>query len=479
MIDLTEPQRQSPFAIVMLGVRLVRSLGIVQLVVAIAVIVRWAADGRLLVAIVVAGALFLTLSALSWWRYTFRFVDDELVVTSGVLRADRLTVPIDRIQSIAVEQELLHRVTGLVKVVIDTAGSSQAEFTIDAVARPVADELRRRVGAGGSVVTADRVVGVDQQNAAERIVFQHDATRLVVAALTMSPWAGLAVLVPLLAVSQELLEPIGDRLSDAAPDVSADSLAWWSVPPIVVAALVFVVALNLGRVLLTDWQLALRTDQTTLRRTSGLLSRTSTSTTRNRVQVMTCRQNPLQRRVGLRDVDLSNAGTGDLRFVGCRDDDVEAVAVLVGLTPLAALAPDRRVHPALIWLRVRNTSIVAAVAVAVAWQFIGWWSMAAVVVIALVWWATDRHVRTHRWSLGPEVVTSSHVFVATTEQLLIRKTNSVRVTQTMFERRRALGRLHVATAAGTVTIGMIPIDEANAVRDVILYGVETDRRSWM
>ena len=479
VIDLTEPQRQSPFAIVMLGVRLVRSLGIVQLVVAIAVIVRWAADGRLLVAIVVAGALFLTLSALSWWRYTFRFVDDELVVTSGVLRADRLTVPIDRIQSIAVEQELLHRVTGLVKVVIDTAGSSQAEFTIDAVARPVADELRRRVGAGGSVVTAPRVVGLDEQNAAERIVFQHDATRLVVAALTMSPWAGLAVLVPLLAVSQELLEPIGDRLSDAAPDVSADSLAWWSVPPIVVAALVFVVALNLGRVLLADWQLALRTDQTTLRRTSGLLSRTSTSTTRNRVQVMTCRQNPLQRRVGLRDVDLSNAGTGDLRFVGCRDDDVEAVAVLVGLTSLAALAPDRRVHPALIWLRVRNTSIAAAVAVAVAWQFIGWWSMAAVVVIALVWWATDRHVRTHRWSLGPEVVISSHVFVATTEQLLIRKTNSVRVTQTMFERRRALGRLHVATAAGTVTIGMIPIDEANAVRDVILYGVETDRRSWM
>ena len=61
----------------------------------------------------------------------------------------------------------------------------------------------------------------------------------------------------------------------------------------------------------------------------------------------------------------------------------------------------------------------------------------------------------------------------------MRKTNSVQVTQSMFERRRGLGRVHVATAAGTVTIGMIPIDEAHAVRDVILYGVETDRRSWM
>ncbi len=480
MIDLSEPQRQSPFAIVMIGVRVVRSLGIVQLFVAIAVIVRWAADGRLLFAIVLGGALFLAVSALSWWRYTFQFVDNELVVTSGVFRSDRLTVPVGRIQSVAVEQELLHRLTGLVKVVVDTAGSSQAEFTIDAVARPVADELQRRVGAGG--VGVPSVAGDDEElhDAAEHIVFQHDPKRLVVTALTMSPWAGLALLVPLLAVSQEALQPAVDRLVDAAPEVTAESLGWWSVPPIVLAALVFVVLLNLGRVFLSDWKLALRTDATTVRRTAGLLSRTSTASTRGRVQVMTSRQNPLQRSVGLRDIHLSNAGAGDLRFGGCRDDEVGVTATLVGLTPLESLVPDRRIHPALVWLRVRNTSVVAALVAAVAWPFVGWWSppMAAAVVAA-VWWSTNRHVSTHRWSLGPELVTSSSVLVASTEQLLLRKTNSVRVTQSLFERRRGLGRVHVATAAGTVTIGMIPIHEAHAVRDVILHGVETDPRSWM
>ena len=484
VIDLSEPQRQSPFAIVMIGIRVVRSLGIAQLLVAIAVIVRWAADGRLLFAIVVVGAVFLAVSALSWWRYTFQFVDSELVVTSGVLRADRLTVPVGRIQSVAVEQELLHRLTGLVKVVIDTAGSSQAEFTIDAVARPVADELQRRVGTtrpGGASVD---VAANEQHDPEERIVFQHDTRRLIVTALTMSPWAGLALLVPLFALSQEALEPIVDRLTDAAPEVSAESFGWWSVPPIVVAALAFVVLLNLGRVFLTDWQLALRTDATTVRRTAGLLSRTSHASTRNRVQVMTSRQNPLQRRVGLRDIHLSNAGSGDLRFGGCRDDEVGATAALVGLTPLDALAPDRRVHPALVWLRVRNTSVAAVVIVGVVAPFVGWWALVALLVVALlvvvpVWWSTHRHVGTHRWSLGPELITSSHVLVSSTEQLLLRKTNSVQVTQSLFERRRGLGRVHVATAAGTVTIGMIPIDEARTVRDVILYGVETDRRSWM
>jgi putative membrane protein len=491
VIDLTDPQRQSPLAIVLIGIGVVRSLGIVQLVVAVAVLLRWAADGRLLFAIVVVGALFLAVSVLSWWRYTFRVVDNELVVTRGVLRTDRLTVPVGRIQSVAIEQELLHRATGLVKVVIDTAGSSQAEFAIDAVARPVADELHRRVGAGADrgVAVAARVAEEvvaegEASGSVERLVFQHDWRRLVLTALTMSPWAGLALLVPLLAFSQEAFDPLVDRVSDVAPEVTADSLGWWSVPAIVALALVIVAVLNLSRVLLADWGLALRSDTTRLRRTAGLLSRTSTTCTRNRVQVMTSRRNPLQRRVGLRDVHLSNAGAGDLRFGGCRADEVAAIAALVGLTPLDEHRPDRRVRPALVWLRVRNTTVAVVVVVVVALLVVGsWWAMVAAVVgvalVAVVWWATDRHVRTHRWSLGPELATSSHVIASSTEQVLLRKTNSVKVTQTMFERRRRLGRVHVATAAGTVTIGMIPIDEAHAVRDVMLYGVETDRCSWM
>ena len=100
-------------------------------------------------------------------------------------------------------------------------------------------------------------------------------------------------------------------------------------------------------------------------------------------------------------------------------------------------------------------------------------------VVAAVWWASRRHVRTYRWSLGSEVATSRLVISSSTQQALIRKANVVRVTQSIFERRRGLGRVEVVTAAGTIAIGMIPIDEARAVRDVIVHGVETDRRVWM
>ena len=477
MIDLSQPQRQSPLAIVFLGLRALRSLGVVQLVVLALFIVRGAADGRLLLVGAVAVAALATMSVLSWWRYTFQLSDGELVVTRGVLRIDRLTVDVGRIQSIAIEQELLHRMTDLVKVVVDTAGSSQAEFTIDAVARPVAEELQQQATAVSPVAT--HVTSIEPARASERVVFQHTPGRLAVAALTSSPWAGLALLVPLLALDEVVIEPIAEQVSALAPDVDAGSLGWWIVPIVVVAVALFVSLLNLGRVFLADWDLALRTDSTTLRRTSGLLSRTSTTSSVARVQVLASRRNPLQRRVGLHDLHLSNVGQGDIRLIGCRDDEFASTAAIAGLTSLGDLPLDRRIHPAEIRLKVRNAVLITAVVTAAASLLIGWWALLAFVAAVPAWWATRRHVRTYRWSIGSEVATARRVIGSSTRQALIRKTNVVRVTQSIFERRRGLGRVEVVTAAGKITIGMIPIEEACAVRDVIVRGVETDRRAWM
>lgn len=480
MIDLTQPQRQSPIAIVLLGVGAIRSLGIAQIALGVFFIARGAADGRLVAVVAVAIALLAAVSVLSWWRYTFQLIDRELVVTRGVLRIDRLTVATDRIQSIAIEQELLHRLTDVVKVVVTTAGTAQAEFTIDAVALPVAEELRRRATALGAASgeTAGEVTSGSGRST-ERVVFQHTPRRLAVAALTMSPWAGLALIPPLWFGLQQALEPVADDLSEATPDVDVDRLGWWLALIIVIAAPLFVVVLNLARVFFADWQQALRTDSTTLRRTSGLLSRFSTTSSVARVQVMTSRQNWLQRRAGIRDVHLSNAGDGDLRLIACRDEEFAATAEAAGLHPSDQIALDRRVHPAEIWLRTRNTAIVAVAAGAAAGLLIGWWATLVLVVVPWVWWSSRRHVRTHRWSIDAELATSSRVISSSTEQAMVRKANVVRVTQTIFERRRGLGQVEVATAAGAISVGMIPLEEAQAVRDVILHGVETDRRAWM
>ncbi len=477
MIDLRVPQRQSPLAIVFLAIRILRSLGIAQLVIGALFLLRAPLNGPLVLLPIVAIALFGAYSALAWWRYTFQLVDGELIVIKGVVRVDRLTVPIDRIQSLGIDQELLHRLTGLVKVSVDTAGSSEAEFAIDAVSRPIAEELQRLA------VTAAPSPSTTVAGAAppppipleDHVVFTHEPRRLVRAALTMWPLTGLILLGPLFAFGEQFSRQVTDQIGDVEVDTSR--FAWWWVPVGLAVFLGFSIALNIGRVMLKDWQLTLRASTTSLRRTSGLLSRTSKASSVARIQVVSSEQNLLQQRAGLRSVGLSTIGEGDLALIGCDDDQFDIIRALAGSSSKMAL--DRRIHPAEVFLAVRNIAIFVTIPAVVACFTVGWWGLLAYLVVPFVWFTQRRHVRNFRWGLGTELASFTHVFDSSTRQALLRKTNSVRVTQSIFQRRRSLGYVHLATAAGTITVGMIPIDEARAVRDTILAEAETDPRPWM
>ena len=473
MIDLTVPQRQSPLAIVFLGLRIFRSLGIAQLVILVLFIFRAPFDGPLSLLPLVIILAFGGFSVLAWWRYTFQLLDGEVVVTKGVIRVVRLNVPIERIQSIAIEQQLLHRLTGLVRVTVDTAGSREAEFSIDAIARPVAEELQRRAVTEVPAPTPIAGKPPTPVPAEDRVVFTHDGRRLLLTALTMSPLTGLLVLGPLLAFGGDFL----DRVADARPDNVTFRWSW--IPIGVVVFVVFSVGLNIVRVFLRDWRLTLRSNATGLRRTSGLLSRTNTASSIERIQMVTSAQNPFQRRAGLRGVELATVGQGDLSLGGCDDVQFATVAMLAAVTPIDELPLDRRIHPAAVFLAVRNTTLFCLVLAGATFAFAGWWSLLTLIAIPFVWVTKRMGVANFRWGLHDELASSSRVISSATEQALLFKANAVHVTQSIFERRRGLGTVRLTTAAGAVAIGMIPIAEAHAVRDTILHAVETDTKPWI
>ena len=133
-MNLEQPQRQSILAIVFLAARTIRQVGIVQIVIAGGFLISRSPSLVVLIAgVLVIGAIFMAIATLRWWRYTFMVHNGELRVDRGVLSRDTLTVPLDRVQSVSIEQKFLHRVVKLVQVSLDTAGTSNAEFTFDAI----------------------------------------------------------------------------------------------------------------------------------------------------------------------------------------------------------------------------------------------------------------------------------------------------------------------------------------------------------
>ena len=59
------------------------------------------------------------------------------------------------------------------------------------------------------------------------------------------------------------------------------------------------------------------------------------------------------------------------------------------------------------------------------------------------------------------------------------KIQSVKIQQSIFQKRRALCDIHFYTAAGEVKIPYIPIEVAERLKNYILFKVETSRKSWM
>ena len=479
-VDLSEPRRQSKLAVIFLAISIVRRLGFVQAGVLLLLLFRAGASLSIgAIAFLVAGVLGF-LGYLAWTKFTFRLSGGELIVEKGVFNTRRLSIPAERIQSLSIEQELLHRAFGIVKVSVDTAGSDGAEFELSAIERPLAEQLQRAVLAERSAAASDHRTSAVGNDAGvprpDTVVFTHSPKRLAIAAVTAWPVAAL-VLGPIALI----LNQFGDA-SEAVVDTATRSFQLWWIPAGIGVAIVLGVLFNLVGTLVQDHQLTLRHDGRTLRRTSGLLSLTSRASAIDRVQVVTTTQNPLQHRVGLTQVKLATVGSDDLSFIGCDAVQVAEIRRLAELTTPAGAstdAPTRRVHPAKIWLTTRNAVVGAALGATFVWLLLGWWALLMVLIPIGAGLAEWRQVRKFRWRLDHRLVTVDHLVDRVTSEALIHKANAVTVSQSIFERRRSLASVELATAAGSVRVGMLPVDEALAVRDVVLHAAETDTRRWM
>ena len=134
-----------------------------------------------------------------------------------------------------------------------------------------------------------------------------------------------------------------------------------------------------------------------------------------------------------------------------------------------------------VFKETRNAAVFSLLAVAgLVWTPVGLWALLALVMVPWRWLVARRKHRLHRWGVVPGGIAQHHQFVTVwTEELMLRKVNGVEVRQSWFERSRGLATVRLKTAQGAISIGMIPLEEAQAVRDLALMEAETNTKAWM
>ena len=499
---LSEPRRVSPFGPLFLAWAVIRRLGVVNLGIFTALV----STGNVDVFGFAASLVIVGIGAVQWWRFTYGLETteegDQLVTLSGVFTRNRTSVPLDRVQAVSTRQNLMHRVFNLVEVNVQTAGSMGAEVDLTAVRPDVAERIRRlstvTSTSGRIEPAAVDENGVPPPPPEAHPLVHRSLGELLVIAFIRNPLLLLAPIPLAAGVGLELgdvLSGVSDRAGDALGDATGSTAA---VILLVTVVLLISIAASTLLVVLRLFDLRLVVDGAGLRRLSGLVNRSEVTASVERVQLLRVQRNPLERLTGRHALVMPLAGAGGeargrlgttvpsaIDLPGTLDTEVDRIADTIFGNHRNA-EPGHGDGSEISELAVRRWTLwlgflPSAAAAAGLWWLVGGWAIAVVLWPPIVWFAARRRWRTWRWSLGPETIRVRYGTLMTVERTMpVRKTQNVFVRSGLFHRRHGLADVHIRTAGSAhVVVPLLPLAQAQALRDELLFRSETDPRPFM
>ncbi len=273
-----------------------------------------------------AGLISVLASVLQWWFYRYRISERDITLRSGIISKQERVIPLERIQTIDIQDAPLERLLGVVQVRIDTGagGSNESEIALQAIPAGDAASLRTQLLAARQRLrgesldpttmpdTASGQVPTDRADAIdEGVVIRRLSTReLLVAGATSGRIGAAAAIAGVLLQFGEQLIPRRmweqlpwEGMADAITQI--DVLAFLAITIGVVAWAISIVA-----TVLTYGNFEIRRLGDQLQVRHGLLDRRQTTIPVRRIQAVRVVEGLLRQPFGYAEVRFDSAGFG-------------------------------------------------------------------------------------------------------------------------------------------------------------------------
>lgn len=503
-LNLHEPQRQSLIGVAVIfikNLRVAANIFISVILVQFGTEISFWGLGLKEVGFIIAG-LFLLISYLQYRRFFFYVVDDKFIMEKGLLSRDRITIPFDRIQTVNLNQNIIQQVLGVMAVKVDTAGSSQKELEISALPKSYARELQNFLIEKKEETKLEKVEQEQETEEAdldEKTTFDLSTKQpliklpvkdLMLVGLTENHLhTGLLVFAVINGYvwqfEEYLLKPFEPFLEEQANTFMA---SWLILLPIVIILfLVVSVFISMIQSALKYFNLEFFVDAKGVQLVSGLLKRAEYQIPNNKIQYLKWRSNPLRKLIGLRTLAVKQASPEDARGAknvvhvpGCRDEQLEVV--LDTFYPKALEGTYTHYRPNKL-LRLQHT-IYFAIIPSLLITGLGWFgwlfSLGALLYLPLVLFFIKRYFYSVFMMVSSEMLILKKGWVFPGRVAIpLYKLQNVKLTQSIFQKRRNLASLTFYTAAGAEGFKHLPFEEAVELYDFLLYKIESTNKGWM
>jgi putative membrane protein len=489
--DLSKPTRQSYVAIIIITYRLYRLLARQLVPLLILVLIQGKLKNSswfiyLSVAVAILGAAY---SIMAFFKYYFFIQDNKLVVKKGVFKKTTLEIPFDRIQSVNFEQNLIHRVFKVIKVNMDTAGSSGNELQLNALNADMAQQL------SGHILKSKKSVNITSTEAApeKQIIFRLKLGQLLKVGATENHIRSGGVILFFFFYIYDSLEEYGVDIVEKGEQYAplakqlTQSLLFILVFFILFSIVAFLISMI--RTVLNFYDLQMFRKEGGFVIVSGLVNKKERAAKDEKIQIIKSSQNLLQKLTGIIELVMKQASSAavsesrSIKVVGLNAAEILQAELYMLKSDLkeSSAIEMKSVRPYYLFRRIYWWTI-AFLSLSSIFYFLNKFGFILYVFVlyTLMVIGSVLAYKKKKYGISEHLLRLDGGIFGNNRQLIQNhKIQSIGISESFFQRRRSLCSVTVHTASGALTIPDIRRRDALFLNDLLLYRVEKSKRKWM
>lgn len=435
--------------------------------------------------------LVLTNAILSFYHYWFYIEKNEFVVKSGYLKKVKLSIPLERIQTINIKQNIWQQMLKVVALEIDTAGSAQKELKLVALTLAQAKALQE-------VLSVDKEQDEVEENVEhEKIaseskykVFGLRPDELIKVALSENHLRNSLLLLALIfSFYNQLQDYFSEQYKISSDEVGEFVISQsFSMLGILIMAMLiggFLFSFVVTFLIFYDFKFFKAKNEFIIQ--SGLFTKKSVTIPYPKIQVVSWITNPIKKLMGIVTITLAQASSGETKkkqritIPGCNENNQQLINREIFKIEEEPVWDQYFTHQSYlfkIWFLRGWLPLIPVV-------FIGYENL-VVMLLAGTWFLLSfifsyMAVKKRYFKISEELIECSKGTIGQEFSRMYNfKVLCVKFKQSIFQRRRNLATIKIHTAGGkTLVMPFIEEELAIELYNYLLYKVESTNEPWM
>jgi putative membrane protein len=427
-------------------------------------------------------------ATISFLLFRFHITEENLHIRSGFLFKKNISLPLEKIQAVHIDQHWMHQLFNVVKVSFDSSGSEKMEVKIIAIDRYRGEALREYIlGVAPETITKEGVVTQPEDNTIIRLN-NNDLWKLSISANHIR--ALLILLAFLFSTYQNFMQMGGDEARGAWKWLKtfAGSHVVNTAIILFIAAMVLALLVSTVRVVLKYYQFRISRSGKGYHIRSGLIELKEKLVPFNKVQYISWNANWLRKQMNLYLLQFHTTGAN--KDVADKQEIKVPITQTTFIEELSRfyhpLMPREefttiRINPLYIFRKTLLVGVLPAFAI----SGVGYWlwneyAFLALLLIPLTLfqcWLFQKKFSLHANEEALQL--TKGVYGITGIILQWHKIQKVCLQQSIYEESKNLATVKLHTAGGIITIPYILKKDALRICNFALYKVESANKPWL